>query len=343
MKKIFIVLILTFISVFTSSTLIQANDDIVPLPSPLPYTIVITEIDNTTYAYDIEFKYPKEAVVLNFFIPLNPDLFMLEYIDQYSNYYNSGMEFFEDAESRHTYDAGELLLEDGILDKTYSTGYSVPFYLDDHLNGLVANRVKIRLISTESYNNMEASLEYLSKNLSFFADVLEGLAYFYNLGELFEMKYFKGTVTEPVFVPTHPEGYTFSHWEHQSGKFRFNELFPPVFLEDGKLILNAAYVIPDINVDKPVLNPNVPDSVGTLLTFFGINNTTGHIFLFVLVMVILFIILAITHMPLIVYIITLIVTSLFFNYLGILPAWILIVNILICLIVFMLKESRSSI
>ena len=88
------------------------------------------------------------------------------------------------------------------------------------------------------------------------------------------------------------------------------------------------------NITTPTFDDTVPNGINSIFATFGMNNNTGFTLFYMLILFVLFILFASLKLPIIVYFIGTLATTLFFMFFGILPIFISITVILIMIVIY---------
>lgn len=88
------------------------------------------------------------------------------------------------------------------------------------------------------------------------------------------------------------------------------------------------------SITTPEFVDTIPDGINGIFATFGMNNNTGFTLFYIFILLVLFILFASLKLPIIVYFIGGLATTLFFMFFGILPIFISIVAILLMVVTF---------
>ena len=84
----------------------------------------------------------------------------------------------------------------------------------------------------------------------------------------------------------------------------------------------------------PNFDPTAPDGIKAIFASFGMNNNTGYTLFFMFILIILFMVFAALKLPILIYFVAGVSSTLFFMFFGLLPIFISIVIILLMVIAF---------
>ena len=111
-------------------------------------------------------------------------------------------------------------------------------------------------------------------------------------------------------------------------------------ISDSYFYVYGVYSRTDLGatIDDPT--NNTPEGLGTVLAAFGLNNDAGKIFLYFLIMLFITIILVVSQLKTIVIMISDLLITIFFIYLGWIPIYASIIISLIFILIFMIATNR---
>lgn len=306
-------------------------------------TYAATSAYSYTYSYEVagvdliwaiwEVEYPNSVYMIDIYIPRADEYLMVAGVPVGSPPYTY-------QSTLEAYIGSHLLFSDGDASLiaeifTYNATTGLPYSLDIYyLASEETNRIIIKILVDTS---ILSAGEFIDMNYQFtheatFTGTLQsGFAYFYNGLVLYEQQFFNGKVSEPAIDPVHPKGYEFLYWELASGlRWNFDDLVTNLDLnEDSQLKLYARYAVPAGSEDVVTRHDNMPDGLASIFAMIGLDNESGYIFVFALLIVLLIIACVIINLPLTVTAIIMIALTGLFWWLSIIPFWICIIAIII--------------
>lgn len=297
------------------------------------YTVTIEGVDDPMVyrvVYDIVLPDGFSYILVN--IPNNNN-YMSSFLNIQGGYYSS-MTFYNNADVVRVYD--NTYVETLITNPQTIVDYS--WFDNTYANRLVFVIWQTFTVIPTDY------LSYL-KTYSFFdTDMIQSKVIFANGWNTYLIDTFSGKPTKPT-DPVSSTGAEFNYWAFWEGEpYYFDRPITEADLNNGVLYLYARYKTGNVSVDSEIGNKpsSLTSKMIVVLSTFGLNDSTGYIFIFVMLSLLLIVALLSFKVNTLVISICEILLFGFFIYLHLLPFWVIVLVMLMLVGMFIINNKGGA-